>query len=692
MRQTGDRAIRVLVVDDEPLVVEMLAGMLRGLDFALAGVARDGAEAVEMTQTLRPDVVLMDIGLSRINGIDAASKIQQVCPTPVIILTAYTGRDMLTQAVDAGVGAYLIKPPHPSDLENAITTVIARFDDMQALRHLNEQLQAEIIIRHRVEKERERLLAAEREQRLLAETLTEVTLALTSQTDYEMVLDEILTQARRIISFKTAAILCLEDDVMHTVRWQGYGEYDAFIASFAPPLRDYPVLSRVVRTQKPYIISDTSQEPEWVFVEEISWIKSALFIPICYRQRVLGTLNLDSADLNAFTVADVERLTPLVNAAAIAIENVRLREGLEAEVAARTADIAAERDTSTAILRSAGDAIAVLGNDFRIQYVNPAFEQLTGYTAAEILGRTAHAVLKSQFPETVLQSMYDTSQTTTEWRGEVTLSRKDNRLYDASVVISPIRDVAGLAVGYVFSHQDISRFKALDHARGQFIAGISHVLRTPLTILDLTLRKVQRGELRDEERAALDTIATQIARLTHLSDDILEMAALDSIQGGLTLTPLMLTPLVTDTVRRYESRAAAAGLTLTCMAAAAELPAVRGDHDRIVRMVSEIVENAIDYTPSGGHVTVETATASRDERLWLTVVVRDTGPGLTDEERERIFERFFRGRLAESGHVLGWGLGLSIAQGIARAHGGQITIDSILGEGTTFTIWLPVAD
>lgn len=692
MRQTGDRAIRVLVVDDEPLVVEMLAGMLRGLDFALAGVACDGAEAVEMTQTLRPDVVLMDIGLSRINGIDAASKIQQVCPTPVIILTAYTGRDMLTQAVDAGVGAYLIKPPHPSDLENAITTVIARFDDMQALLRLNEQLQAEIAIRHRVEKERERLLAAEREQRLLAETLTEVTLALTSQTDYEMVLDEILTQARRIISFKTAAILCLEDDVMHTVRWQGYGEYDAFMASFAQPLKDYPVLSRVVRSQKPYIISDTSQEPEWVFVEEISWIKSALFIPICYRQRVLGTLNLDSADLNAFTVADVERLTPLVNAAAIAIENVRLREGLEAEVAARTADIAAERDTSAAILRSAGDAIAVLGNDFCVQYVNPAFEQLTGYTAAEILGRTAHAVLKSQFPEAVLQSMYDTSQTTTEWRGEVTLSRKDGRLYDASVVISPIRDVAGLAVGYVFSHQDISRFKALDHARGQFIAGISHVLRTPLTILDLTLRKVQRGELRDEERAALDTIATQIARLTHLSDDILEMAALDSIQGGLTLTPLMLTPLVTDTVRRYESRATAAELTLTCVALAAELPAVRGDHDRIVRMVSEIVENAIDYTPSGGHVAVETATASRNERLWLTVVVRDTGPGLTDEERERIFERFFRGRLAESGHVLGWGLGLSIAQGIARAHGGQITIDSILGEGTTFTIWLPVAD
>lgn len=689
MRLTRARAIQVLVVEDEPLVVEMLVGMLQELNFTLAGVARDGAQAVEMTQDLRPDVVLMDIGLARINGIDAASKIQQVCPTPVIILTAYTGRDMLTQAVDAGVGAYLVKPPHPSDLENAITTVIARFADIQTLRRLNDQLQAEIAVRQQVEEERERLLAAEHEQRLLAETLTEVTLALTSQTDYEMVLDEILNQARRIIPFKTAAILRLEDDVMHTVRWQGYGEYDAFMASFALPLNDYPILDEVVRSQKPYIIADTSQEPQWIVVKEISWIRSALFIPICYRQRVLGTLDLDSSDLNAFTEADAERLLPLVNAAAIAIENVQLREGLEAEVAARTVDIAAERDKSAAILRSAGDAIAVLGNDLRVQYVNPAFEQLTGYAATEILGKTVHEVLKGQLPEAGMQSMRAAYQTATEWRGEITLSRKDGRSYDASVVIAPIKDAAGAAFGFVFSHQDISRFKALDRARGQFIAGISHVLRTPLTILDLALRKMQKSALRDEDRAALETMSMQIAKMTHLSDDILEMAALDSVQGGLTLTPLVLAPLITDIVRRYESRTAAAGLTLTCAPIAAELPAVRGDHDHIVRMLSEIVENAINYTLSGGHITVETVTVSRDERVWLTIAVRDTGPGLMDEERERIFERFFRGRLAESGHVLGWGLGLSIAQEIARAHGGQITVDSVLGEGSTFTIWLP---
>ncbi len=692
MRRTRDRAIRVLVVEDELLVAEMLVGMLQELDYALAGVAHDGAQAVEMTQALRPDVVLMDIGLTRMNGIDAASKIQQVCSTPVIILTAYAGRDMVAQAVDAGVGAYLLKPPNRSDLDNAITTVMARFEDVQTLRRLNEQLQAEVAIRQQVEEEREHLLAAEREQRLLAEMLTEVTLALTSQTNYEMVLDEILNQARRIITFGTAAIFRLENGVLHAVRSQGYGEHTAFMGDLRLPLDNFAILAGVVRSQKPRIVTDTSCDPEWIYVEEASWIRSGLFIPVCYRQRVLGTLHFDSADLNAFTVADAQRLTPLANAAAIALENAQLRSGLEAEVAARTADIAAERDTSAAILRNAGDAIAVLDDHWCIQYVNPAFEQLTGYMADEFLGKTPHEALPGQMPEAAMQRMRIAHQTETEWRGELTIMRKDGRSYDASVVVSPIKDAAETVLGYVFSHQDISRFKALARARGQFITGISHVLRTPLTILDLTLRKVQRGVLRDEDRVALDTMAMQIASMTHLSDDILEMAALDSVQGGLTLTRIILVPLITDSVRRYESRAAAAGLMVTCAPMVAELPAVRGDHGRIVRMLSEIIENAIAYTPRGGCIVVETATTSRDQRVWLTIAVRDTGSGLTDEERERIFERFFRGRLAESGHVLGWGLGLSIAQGIARAHGGQITVDSVLGEGTTFTIWLPVAD
>ena len=88
-------------------------------------------------------------------------------------------------------------------------------------------------------------------------------------------------------------------------------------------------------------------------------------------------------------------------------------------------------------------------------------------------------------------------------------------------------------------------------------------------------------------------------------------------------------------------------------------------------------------------MTVETGTTEAQGRRWVTVTVHDTGPGISPEEQERVFDRFFRGSLAESGHVPGTGMGLSIAQKIVRAHGGRVTVESKIGEGSTFTLWLP---
>lgn len=211
--------IRVLIVEDEPLVSEMLLNILGGMGYRVAGIATNGKQALSMTESLRPDVILMDIGLPEMDGIEATRIIQEICPTPVVILTAYDNRDTLARATEAGVGAFLTKPTNPASLKNALTTVIARFNDMMELRRLNTRLQTEIVARQQVEEERARLLEAEREQRLLAETLADVTLALTSQTRPELVLDEILDQAQRIVPFRSATIMLLDGNVLRNKRW-----------------------------------------------------------------------------------------------------------------------------------------------------------------------------------------------------------------------------------------------------------------------------------------------------------------------------------------------------------------------------------------------------------------------------------------------------------------------------------------
>jgi AmiR/NasT family two-component response regulator len=119
----------------------MIQGLLEDLNFDVAGKAVDGQQALEMVESLRPDVVLMDIEMPRMNGLEATRRIYDLCPTPVVILTAYETPELLREASDTGVAAYLVKPPNLRQVERAIVIAIARFEDMMKLRHLNAELQ-----------------------------------------------------------------------------------------------------------------------------------------------------------------------------------------------------------------------------------------------------------------------------------------------------------------------------------------------------------------------------------------------------------------------------------------------------------------------------------------------------------------------------------------------------------------------
>ena len=134
--------VTVLLAEDDPLVSEMIRGTLEDLGYTVAGEAIDGQQAIELTQALQPDVVLMDIEMPKRNGIEATRDIYEFCPTPVVILTAYETAALVEQASVAGAGAYLVKPPKARELERAIIIAMARFQDLISLRRLNDELQA----------------------------------------------------------------------------------------------------------------------------------------------------------------------------------------------------------------------------------------------------------------------------------------------------------------------------------------------------------------------------------------------------------------------------------------------------------------------------------------------------------------------------------------------------------------------
>ena len=195
--------------------------------------------------------------------------------------------------------------------------------------------------------ERERLLAAEREQRLQAETLAEVTLALTSLKSRTAVLHEILRQTERLVPHQTANIALLEGDTLKVVRWRGYEDFEAksLIDDMVWSLSELPLPEAVVTAREPIVVADTYEEDRWRFLSGGEWIRSCLIVPIEGQEQVLGLLQLDSDKPGAFSEEHAALLRPLANAAAIALEQARLLEAAER----RAAELEAVRQASLSL-------------------------------------------------------------------------------------------------------------------------------------------------------------------------------------------------------------------------------------------------------------------------------------------------------------------------------------------------------
>jgi signal transduction histidine kinase len=223
-----------------------------------------------------------------------------------------------------------------------------------------------------------------------------------------------------------------------------------------------------------------------------------------------------------------------------------------------------------------------------------------------------------------------------------------------------------------------------DRVKDEFVALISHDLRTPLTsimgYLELTL---DDGNLTEEQRGYLDIVDRNADRLLRLVNDLLFVARLEAGQLDLNPGELDLGAVVRQSVREAEPRATAGGIEITCEAS--DVPAVQADRGRMFQLMDNLVSNAIKFTPAGGDVRVSLTPVNGVVRLE----VRDTGIGIGSAEQRRLFERFFRASTASDRQIPGTGLGLYIARAIVEAHGGSIAVRSELGEGTSFRVELP---
>jgi PAS domain S-box-containing protein len=221
----------------------------------------------------------------------------------------------------------------------------------------------------------------------------------------------------------------------------------------------------------------------------------------------------------------------------------------------------------------------------------------------------------------------------------------------------------------------------------EFVTLVSHELRTPLaSIMGYTelLLEGQGGLLGTRQREWLGIIGQNADRLETLIDDLLDTARIEMGRIELKLTSLDLIPLIHEVARALRPQIARKGQWLTLDLAEA-LPAVVGDADRIRQILTNLLSNALKYTPAGGHITI----AAREDAGDVRVAVQDTGIGLAPEEQAQLFTPFFRARHDATQRVGGTGLGLAITRALVELHGGTITVTSVPGQGSTFSVTLP---
>ncbi len=349
-----------------------------------------------------------------------------------------------------------------------------------------------------------------------------------------------------------------------------------------------------------------------------------------------------------------------------------------------------ERNRSAAILGSMVEGVVVISADERIAFSNRAFLQILGLDPAGCEGRRPVEVIRQpELLEVIGQALAGRGSV----HSEVVMGTVRPRSFavTAAPVLAP-GPGAGPATGTtgaVLVLHDISELRRLERVRRDFVANVTHEFKTPLTAIQGFAETLLAGALDDRQNRQrfLEIIRDHARRLARLTDDLLKLSLIEAGKLELEVQPVSVAELIDSCVETTRLKAEQKQLTLRAERSD-ELPAVRGDRSRLAEVLQNLLDNAVQYTPAGGRVTLSAQAVDGN----VVISVSDTGIGIPQAEQERIFERFYRVDAARSREVGGTGLGLAIARHIVEAHGGRIWVESAVGRGSDFHFSIPVAE
>jgi len=392
-------------------------------------------------------------------------------------------------------------------------------------------------------------------------------------------------------------------------------------------------------------------------------VRSQLSVPVKREDRVVAVITLESKKPDGFTDQHLDFVAKLATRAGVAIDNARLYD-----TAIR------EREKISHILSNTADIVIVVNPDGRVILVNESARAAFQISTNGWIGQTFPDAIKYDPLVAVFEKAAGRGENYTE---EVIMP--NGRIFHANLKLHE-------GIGWIIVLHDVTAFKEMDRLKNELIATVSHDLKQPLGVMGgyLELLTMQKAIAPSGEPYA-NMIRKSVHNMRQLIDDLLDLA---KIEAGVTLNLQNVPPakLITDCVDSLKGAIDTKQMIVNNLIDE-DYPAIRGDYQRLRQIFLNLIGNAVKYTQPEGQVTVY---AERRETT-LRLSIQDNGMGISPEDQIHVFERFYRVRRPETDSIEGTGLGLAIVKTLVEAHGGEIGLESKLGEGTTFFVILPLA-
>jgi len=509
--------------------------------------------------------------------------------------------------------------------------------------------------------------------------LLEITRAITAQLDLSEVLRRVL-HASLVMLAGRVGVVALSDkhDSRFTVR-----AYSGIAADDVPELNNK--LQELMNPQdeggfsREFLNSKLRE-----MADEIDpRLAQSIAMPLVFAQKPLGLLIVFRSYQTSITPEDLNTLQSFADQAAIAVNNAQLYGELNQE-----------HQRLEAILNNSGDGVFILNPDLTIQRVNYAFERMTGWRLEDAIDRPKDEIivwdsLERPDIEDALEAGWARSDgalgraDTIYVEGD--LLRRDGMTISIAITYAPLLTAEGRLESIIASVRDITNFRKAQELQSVFISTVQHELRTPITIIKGYASTLGRDDVQWDSETIRENVAIiedEADRLTTLVEDLLTASKIQAARElRLNLADADLRAVAARSAARLESQTKHP----IVLSFSANFPIVRGDETRLRQVIENLLTNAIKYSPEDTTITL----GGRFTEKSVTVFVRDEGVGIPKDQIDKIFGRFYRVDDNLTSRTHGAGLGLYLVKAIVEAHGGEISVKSQVGNGSTFFFTLP---